>query len=68
MTTVFIKRVHQERWPWEDIDTQNKGQVMTGADKARVTGQSDKGCRKLSVPGEEMQRSIHPLQAPLRTG
>ena len=43
MTTVLIRRrEHEEKWPWEDID-----QVMTEAE-AGVTGQSDKGCARLS--------------------
>lgn len=64
MTTVFIRRREQEeRWSWEDRDTQNKYLVMTETE-AGVTGQSDRACGRLSVPGKGKQRNIHPLQAP----
>lgn len=43
MTTVLLigKREHEEKWPWENIDTQGKDQVITEVE-AGVTQQKDK--------------------------
>lgn len=59
ITTVFLigRREHEERWPWENIDTQGKDQVMTEVE-AGVTQQKNKKHVRLSMPGKMKQRSI----------